>query len=518
LLSPAHKELLMKNWFALGRRTMTGLASVAILAVLAACGGGGGSAGDPVVGGGTDGGTTSSYVIGVQVERSGVATTQISSSETVQAVATVTSSSGTPVQGVVVAFSEASSTLLSFQPTSATALTDASGKASIDIAAASLTGTGATTVVAAATVASVDVTGNKSISISAGSSSVATPATVSFVSSSAQGEAIVLKGAGGNGRAETAILEFKVLDASGAPISGATVNFSINADNGNATISPTSAVSDSSGRITTTVLSGDSPASIVVVASSGSVSVQSDTLLVSNGTPSARTFEIVAEKYNLNGQLTGDTTTISAFIGDQAGNLVPDGVAVSFVTDYGAVGSSTLGGCTTVNGTCSVDFRVQEPRGDGLATVIGTVRVGSETTLSESLTINMASGPYVALNSSTEAVLTSVVLPSCKASLEALLSDGQGRSVAAGSTISVEFLSLSGATVSIKSGSPVLDQLGGYEPTLFGYEVDVSAASLTPLCNAAGTPPSTPQMYFRLSYQTPSGVTYRQRVDVYYPQ
>lgn len=503
-------------------RRGAGLLLAAMMAgSLVACGGGGGSnAGAPVLdgSGGSGGGTTAAYAVSLEIARGGAPITQVSSAETVQAVATVSTRGGSPVSGVVVTFSEGGVGLLSFQPQAATALTDVNGKASVDLGAKTLTGTGATTVSAAATVAGVAVSGSKSIAITASATVAPKPAAISFVSSSAQGQAIVVKGTGGTGRAESAILEFKVLDAFGAPINGATVDFSMNSNSGGAAISPASAISDSSGRVTTTVLSGNAPASIVVTALSGGVSVQSDTLLVSNSLPVQRGFEIVAEKYNLDGGLTGDSTKLSAFIRDEFGNLVPDGVAVSFLTDYGAVASSTQGGCTSVNGRCTADFRVQNPRGAGIATVVATVRVGNSTTLSQSLRINMAMGPYFAVNPITGTVLNSVTMSSCKQSFEALLSDGNGRSVAAGTSIGVNFISLGDVAVAVKSGTPVFDQLTTFQPSTFGFEVDMSADKLLPKCRPGGALPGMPQAYFKLRFQTPGGNVYEQRVDVSYPQ
>jgi hypothetical protein len=49
-------------------------------------------------------------------------------------------------------------------------------------------------------------------------------------------------------------------------------------------------------------------------------------------------------------------------LADAFGNPVPDGTPVVFQTNMGSVGSSSKGGCNTVNGGCSVDFRAQNPR------------------------------------------------------------------------------------------------------------------------------------------------------------
>lgn len=510
------------------------LASLLLVSLVAGCGGGGGSAGTSQFGTGSgtgsSGGTTTgtaAYVMALDVQRAGASTAQISSTETVQAVATVSSASGSPVSGVVVTFAQTGSPSVTFAPVAATALTDASGKASVDFGAANPTATGATTINASGTVATTSVTATKAISIAAGSvTSVAVPAAVNFVSSVPSGTAIVVKGAGGNGRTESAVLTFAVVDASGAPVSGASVNFALNTTNGGATLQSTTGTSNSSGQVTVTVSSGTAPATIVVTASTtlatGTViSSQSDTLIVSNSVPVSGGFEIVAAKYNLDGRTTGDSTTVTAYVRDQFGNPVPDGVAVSFTTDFGAVASSTLGGCTTVNGTCTVTFRVQNPRPttNGIATVTGMVGVGTSTQLVESIQINMAgaaSSAYLAYDLADAGPATQVTLTSCKQSFQLLLTDGTNHSTAAGTLITPGFAS-NNVAVTVTSGSPVLDQLSGFSPTLFGFQVDLATSAPAPPCVAGGTVKSS-GLYFELQYQTPHGITFLQRFDLNYPQ
>lgn len=509
------------------------IASLLMISLVAACGGSG-DGGTTLYGGsgtgtgtGTGGTTTGAYTMSIDVQRAGASTSQISSTETAQAVATVSSTAGAPIQGVVVTFSQSAATLLTFAPTAATALTGADGKATLDISAASSSGIGAVTLQAAASVSTVAVTATKSIQITAGTTTpgvVPTPAAINFVSTVPSATAIVVKGAGGNGRSESAILTFRIVDAANAPINATVVNFTLNTDNGGATIaSPVSATSNSDGLVTVTIASGVSPASIVVTAKSqtvASVTSQSDTLIVSNSVPVVGGFEIVATKYNLDGRKTGDNTTITAFVRDEFGNPVPDGVAVSFQTDYGVIALSTLGGCATVNGTCTVQFRVQDPRGDGIATVRASVRVGTANTLSAQLQINMAAATgtsYVASQTSGGAPVASLTMSSCKQVFPLLLSDGHGRSTAAGTTITTGLTS-SNLTVSIKAGSPVLDQLGaGFPPTDFGFEVDATSTSMSPVCNPAGTVAASP-LFFNLQYTSPGGVVYVQRVGLSYPQ
>jgi len=510
---------LLKQWFVLGA-----------LALLGACGGGSSDeAGTPVLGGGDGSGTTEAYAISVDVQRAGSSiSSDMTSTETVQAVATVKTEFGDPVEGVVVTFSEADAGLLKFAPTSATALTDADGKASVDISALDNTTVGATTVVASASISDTDVSAQQSLSIKAGSGTGGTPATpaaIAFVGSNPADQAIVIQGAGGSGRAEAAILTFKIVDASNAPINGATVNFEINANNGGASLQPSSAISNSSGEVTTTVSSGTSPASIVVQATAdavASVSVQSDTLLVSNGVPIDVGFEINAAKYNLDGHTTGASTTITARVRDEFGNPVPDGVAVSFVTDYGVIASSNSGGCTTVNGQCTVDFSVQNPRG-GITTIVATVRVGSTDVFTRSLELNMAGvtagvspatlTSYLAIDDGGDPLLALDMQGSCKRAFEAVLTDGNNRAPAAGTGITVPFTD-TGMTVAIKSGSPVLDQLGaGFPPVIFGFEIDLTGDDSD--CNSAGG--NAGSKLLRFQYTTSEGIVFSQLVEVVYP-
>ena len=459
----------------------------------------------------------------MDVQRSGASVNGISGAETAQAVAVVRSRVGGSVEGIVVTFSESGPGLLKFAPTVGTALTDSAGFARVDVSAKVATETGATTIQASATVADADFTATKAIEVSSsGSGTAATPSAINFVSSVPSGTAIVVKGAGGSGRSESAILTFKVVDAQNAPINGIAVTFGLNQNAGGAAIQPVTALTNAEGLATTTVTSGTQPASIVVAASTtgtagATITSQSDTLIVSNSLPVEGGFEIVAAKYSLDGRRTGDKTTITAFVRDEFGNPVPDGVAVNFTTDYGVVAASTLGGCTTVNGQCAVDFAVQDPRGDGLATVIGQIRVGNATTLSNSIQINMAgsTGPYVAIDSAGVAITALSMAGSCDRTFELGLADGEGRSVAAGTTIATAFLD-SGLTVTVPSGSPVLDTLGGgFPPTAFALKIVVADKDPT-LCVPGGS--STGTAVMRLAFRTPGGIQFTQRVTVTYPK
>lgn len=514
------------------------LAVVATTFALVACGGGGGSAGTSAFGSGsgsssgsgstgtgTGTGTSTAALTSLDLTTtSGTTTTstsRISSTQTATAVATVTTSAGVPIPGLVVTFAESGPSLLKFSPVSATALTDSNGQARIDVSATSSTAVGATSLtytVAGVTVASAP---SKAFEISAGTTATVTPNAINFVSVVPSSSSIVIKGAGGAGRSESATLTFKVVDGSNAPIKGAVVNFSVNPSTG-VTLNIVSATSDADGLVTTTVSSGSAPTSVVVTAVSAvnaSATTQSDTLVVSNGPTLPAGFELTAVKYDLDGTITGTTTTLTAFVRDAFGNPVPQGVAVSFTTDYGSVGTATSGGCTTNDsGQCSVPFTVQNPRGTGLATVTGTIKKSDGSTISKSIFMNMSgsAGSYVARTTNT----TSGVIPSsvaaststCKATLTLYLSDGSstpGRAAASGTTISV----VPTGAVTVQDGSPVLDVTSyPFLPAPFSLAIDATSLG----CVAGGANTKAASAPYSLKFTTPGGTVFAQQLIVTY--
>jgi hypothetical protein len=96
------------------------------------------------------------------------------------------------------------------------------------------------------------------------------------------------------------------------------------------------------------------------------ISTMSDSIVVTTGLPVQRSLSLSTSVANVDGSRDSGTTTpaavVSILLADQSGNPVADGTPVVFQTNLGAIGSSDKGGCTTLNGGCSVDFRVQEPR------------------------------------------------------------------------------------------------------------------------------------------------------------
>jgi Bacterial Ig-like domain (group 1) len=495
---------------------------------LASCGGGGGDPGSTPQGAGgtTPTGDTQASAAGAMTLEllggGGSAVTSLSAVEIGQAQVTVLDAKSVPISGVVVTFSETGPGLLNFAPAAATALTDAAGKASIEVRAASATALGATQISAAATVTAGALAAKKAISISSAPSTgpVTDPQTlanaITFLDVNPSDKSIVIQGAGGSGRSESATLRFRVVDKNNTPVKGVIVNFEANPAT-NVTLNIASATTDAEGVVVTTVSSKTVPTSVVIKAtvSGKTVATQSDQLLVTTGVGIQAGFEIVAEKYNLDGGLTGDSTNITAFIVDANGNPVADGVPVVFTTSGGGIATSARGGCTTLNGKCSVPFNVQEPRNDGLALVTGSTQVGANQTLSGAFQINM-SDPILAFVDAALTPVTVVTLDACKQTFEGFVANSLGRAAAAGTTVVAKGVT-TGFGASVKSGGTVLDsRVPGFGPLPAVLEFDASGMAAPRSCIPGGFTLLSAQATVEMT--TPaSRITSPQNITVRYP-
>ncbi|TDK65927.1 beta strand repeat-containing protein [Sapientia aquatica] len=190
-------------------------------------------------------------------------------------------------------------------------------------------------------------------------------ASINFVSAAPSDKSIVLQGSGGNGRSETAILTFKVVDINGVGLKGQTVTFTNNFPT-IATLNTASAVSQTDGTVTATVNSQSTAGTFRILATLASgLSSLSDTITVTTGQPIQAAFSLSATSYNIEGWDNDNIpSNLGVLIADKNGNPVADGTPVVATTDSGAVGSSAVGGCQngTINGSCSVPFRSQNPR------------------------------------------------------------------------------------------------------------------------------------------------------------
>ncbi|MES2151683.1 MAG: Ig-like domain-containing protein [Pseudomonadota bacterium] len=230
--------------------------------------------------------------------------------------------------------------------------------------------------------------GNDTITVSIGTSSqsialgvdAANIGTIQFVGSDLQGTSIVLKGSGGLGRKEAALLTFRVIDQNNNGLAGVDVSFSATTYTGGLTVAPTKGTTDATGKVTTTVSSGTIPTPVRVIAEATrngkTISGLSDALTISTGLPIQKSMSMSADSYNIEGgSRDGEIALITVRLADQYGNPISDSTAVNFVTEGGAVGSSAQGACTTIDGGCSVQFRSQAFRPlNGRVTVLAYVQ------------------------------------------------------------------------------------------------------------------------------------------------
>jgi hypothetical protein len=206
-----------------------------------------------------------------------------------------------------------------------------------------------------------------------GTVTVGAPASVQFVLATPADKSIVIQGQGGNGRTETATLTFKVVDTFGNPLAGQQVDFTTTS--ADVVLNNKNGKTDAAGQVVMTVNSGSKPATFRVQATlpgtaangKAEISTLSDTIVVTTGLPTQRSFSMSADIFNVEGwDFDSSPSTAAAhlqvLLADAFGNPVPDGTAIVFQTNAGSVGSSDRGGCNTVNGGCSVDFRAQNPR------------------------------------------------------------------------------------------------------------------------------------------------------------
>lgn len=216
----------------------------------------------------------------------------------------------------------------------------------------------------------------------------ATAGQIAFVSALPQN--IAMKGTGGAGRQESAVVSFKVRDNNGIAVAGISVDFGLTTTVGGLAVNPAFATSGADGTVSTNVAAGvvNTPVRVLATIRGSALSTVSDQLVVSTGIPDQNSFTVVPKIYNIEcADHDGtDFTTVTAFVADHFNNPVPDGTAVSFTTEGGAIDASCLTGLnqTTltdgsailqagISGQCTVRFICQNPHpsnGDGRSTVL----------------------------------------------------------------------------------------------------------------------------------------------------
>ena len=196
---------------------------------------------------------------------------------------------------------------------------------------------------------------------------VAAPSANGMLFVSATPELIVLRGTGGGAeRPERSVVTFRSVNSANQPLEGVSVNFDLSTDVGDLRLSPTSAVSDAEGLVTTIVSSGDVATGVRVIATAetgdtDNVSAVSDVITVSTGLPDQNSISLSVEGgFVVEEGMTKDgvTRNLTVRMADKFNNPVPDGTPAVFTTEYGSIQST----CKTVGGACSVTWTSQAPR------------------------------------------------------------------------------------------------------------------------------------------------------------
>jgi len=262
------------------------------------------------------------------------------------------------------------------------------GKSSIDPAATTINGQAVVTYQASgcvgvdSVIATADFGGSSFSALADLTVNADTAGSIEFLS--ATPALIAIMGTGGVGLSETSTVMFKVKSTQGLPVANQLVSFTLNTSVGGLVVAPASGYTNGSGEISTVVRSGAVATGVRVTASAiaGGVTLtsQSSQLTVSTGMPDQNSTGISASMLNPEGyDLDGQTITINAHLADQFNSPVPDGTAVSFITEGGAIEPS----CLTNKGTCSVTWTSQVPRPvDHRVTILMTA-VGNESFFDE---------------------------------------------------------------------------------------------------------------------------------------
>lgn len=181
--------------------------------------------------------------------------------------------------------------------------------------------------------------------------------TVSFVD--ATPDWVNLKGTGDN---EVSVIRFRVMGVTGAPMKGVDVSFKLNTEVGGLKLTNDTSKTDSAGHAATTIQAGTVATAVRVTATANGtdISTQSSQLFVSTGIPDQDSMSLSATELFPTGawNYDGIESQLTIRMADAFNNPPPDGTAVTFTTEGGAIES----GCVTVNGACTVKWNSQAPR------------------------------------------------------------------------------------------------------------------------------------------------------------
>lgn len=250
--------------------------------------------------------------------------------------------------------------------------TPASGSTPASASVTTTTGTATATYSATGCSGSDEITAtataNSQSLTATGTVTVAAAAIGSIQFVSATPSQITLKGVGASGGSATSTVIFQVLDTSGGPRAGATVNFALNTSVGGITLAPASAQSDANGQVQTIVSSGTVATTVRVTAttttSSGTqISTESNALTISTGIPTSANISLAVKCQNVEAwQIDNVQVPVTVSMTDRFSNPVPDGTTANFQTTLGGIDASCQTGSTTPgSGQCTVNWFSKAP-------------------------------------------------------------------------------------------------------------------------------------------------------------
>ena len=238
-------------------------------------------------------------------------------------------------------------------------VTTSTGNASATYVASGCSGSDVITASASANSQTLTATGTVTVAQAAIGS-------IAFIS--ATPSSITLKGVGSAGGSATSTIVFKVLDTSGGPRAGATVDFSLNTAAGGISLSPASATSDANGQVQTIVSAGTVATTIRVTATTTTsggmtISTESNQLTVSTGIPSSNNISLAVQCQNVEAwNYDGVTVPVTVSMTDRFSNPVPDGTSANFQTTLGGIQASCQTGSTTSgSGACVINWTSKAP-------------------------------------------------------------------------------------------------------------------------------------------------------------
>ncbi len=206
--------------------------------------------------------------------------------------------------------------------------------------------------------------------------SLATTPVASIEYVSASPDYLQLDGTGGN---TSSVVTFRVLDESGRAKQGVDVSFILASGAEKVSMNTGLARSNGEGFVSTTVRSGNLPGSVrvqaEVVDSDPVIASVSKELSVGTGLPDKDSFSLSFSVHNPEAwHYDGVEVSVNVLAADHFNNPVPDGTAISFITEGGAIGSR----CVISNGGCSVKWISQDFRPENARVTVMAFAEGEE--------------------------------------------------------------------------------------------------------------------------------------------